>query len=259
MDKNMSNKYGSKPANGDAPCDTGVPRPLVSSGAPVGGGLSNGFAKAEKAVAAAEAAVAGAQAVVVDLEAKRGDAVRRGTDLADERAAIAFAAHTTQDEKATARLSEIHLAISMHASELASLDAALRAAGDKVDAAKAGLALELRRLDALKLRAASLAFSAHCRKLDKALDELVNVLYDVEPLRQKLDALGVAPTYEQFVVVGERPILLALSDTVFEGRVGRVLAPSERMTFSQLAASWTKSHDVAVASILGEQTNEEAA
>jgi len=213
------------------------------------------FQRAEKAVAAAEAAVASAQSVVSDLEAKRGDAVRRGVDLADERAAIAFAAHTTQDEKATARLQEVHLAISMHASELASLDAAVRAAGTKVDVAKAGLALELRRMDALKLRAASAAFSVHCRKLDRALDQLVNVLYDAEPIRQQLNALGVAPSYEQFCVLGERPILLALSDTVFEGRVGRVLAPSERMTFSQLAASWTKSHEVAVASILGERTD----
>jgi hypothetical protein len=221
---------------------------------------NNDFQRAEKQVAAAEAAVASAQAICVDLEAKRGDAVRRGTDLADERSAIAFAAHTTRDEQATARLQEIHLAISVHASELASLDAALRAAGEKVDVAKAALAHELRRCDALKLRTASAAFVSHCRKLDKALDELVNVLYDVEPLRQKLDALGVGPSYAQFVALGERPICMAMADTVFEGRIGRVLAPSERTTFSQLAASWTKSHEVAVAQILGEgQQSTEAA
>ena len=79
--------------------------------------------KAEKAVAAAEASVTSAQAVVADLEAKRGVAIRRGTDLADERANVALAAHTG-DEKAAKRLQEIHQAIAMHGSELASLDAA---------------------------------------------------------------------------------------------------------------------------------------
>jgi hypothetical protein len=97
------------------------------------------------------------------------------------------------------------------------------------------------------------------RKLDKALDDLVNSLYDIEPLRQQLDKLGVGPSYEQFVVLGERPMLLALADTVFEGRIGRRLAPSERMTFTQLAEAWTRSHEDAVARILGEQTNNEEA
>lgn len=220
---------------------------------------NNDLQKAEKAVTTAEAAVTQAQSVVSDLEAKRGDAVRRGTDLADERSSIAFQAHTTNDEKAAKRLQEIHQQIAVHASELASLDAAIRAAGEKVDAAKAAVAVEIQKLDALKLRAASRAFAAHMRKLDKALDDLVNSLYDIEPLRQQLDKLGVGPSYEQFVVLGERPMLLALADTVFEGRIGRRLAPSERMTFTQLAEAWTRSHEDAVARILGEQTNNEEA
>jgi uncharacterized protein YukE len=221
---------------------------------------NNDVAKAEKAVVAAEAAVTAAQSVVADLEAKRGDAVRRGTDLADERSSIAFQAHTTNDAAATKRLQEIHQAIAVHASELASLDAAIRAAGEKVDAAKAAVAVEMQKLNALKLRAASRAFAAHLKKIDAALDALVNNLYDVEPIRQKLDALGVGPSYEQFVVLGERPMLLALADTVFEGRIGRRLAPSERMTFSQLAEAWTRSHEDAAARILGEQqANTEAA
>jgi hypothetical protein len=47
--------------------------------------------------------------------------------------------------------------------------------------------------------------------------------------------------------------LLALMDTVFEGRIGRHLAPNEKMTFTQLAASWTQQHDAAVRRILGEE------
>jgi hypothetical protein len=88
---------------------------------------------------------------------------------------------------------------------------------------------------------------------------LVNNLYDIEPIRQQLDALGVAPTYEQFCVLGERPILLALADIVFEGRIGRRLAPNERMTFTALAEAWSRQHAAEVARNLGEQANDKEA
>jgi hypothetical protein len=55
----------------------------------------------------------------------------------------------------------------------------------------------MQKRDAIKLCSASRAFSAHMKKLDKALDELVNTLYDAEPIRQQLDALGVGPSLER--------------------------------------------------------------
>jgi hypothetical protein len=220
---------------------------------------NNDLPKAEKSVVAAEAAVSTAQAVVSDLEAKRAACVAYGTELADERGNVALAAHTG-DEQAAKRMQDIHQAIAVHGSELASLDAALRAAGAKVEAAGAALAVERQKADAIKLRHVSRAFVNQLRKIDKALDDLVNTLYDVEPTRQQLDALGVGPSYEQFCVLGERPILLALSDSVFEGRIGRRLAPNERMTFSQLAEAWTRQHEVTVARMLGgDSTNTEPA
>jgi hypothetical protein len=160
---------------------------------------------------------------------------------------------------AVARLDEIHRAIAVHGSELASLDAALRTAVAKVEAAQAALAVERQRADAIKLRHVSRAFIAQLRKIDKNLDDLVNSLYDAEPIRQQLDGFNVGPSFEQFCVLGERPLLLALSDTVFEGRIGRRLAPNERMTFSQLAESWAQSHRTQVARVLGEPQTTEAA
>jgi hypothetical protein len=195
---------------------------------------------------------------VSDLEVKRTACVAHGTELADERASVALAAHTG-DEQAAKRLQEIHQAIAVHGSELASLDAALRAAATKVEAAQATVAVERQKADAIKLRQVSRAFVAHLRKIDKSLDDMVNGLFDAEPLRQQLNALGVGPTYEQFCVLGERPLLLALADTVFEGRLGRRLAPNERMTFTELAAAWTRQHEVAVARMLGEPQKDEAA
>jgi hypothetical protein len=215
--------------------------------------------KAEKAVTAAEAAVSAAQGILADLEQKRADAIKHGTELADERASVALAAHTG-DEQAARRLQDIHQAIAVHGSELASLDAALRAAGAKVEAAQAALVFERQKVDAIKLRQVSRAFVIQMKKVDKALDELVNGLYDVEPIRQQLDALSVGPSYEQFCVLGERPILLALADTVFEGRIGRRLAPNERMSFTQLATAWMRQHEVTAARMLGEpQADTEAA
>jgi hypothetical protein len=208
---------------------------------------------------AAEAALTNAQAIVSDLQAKHAACVQRGTELADERSNVALAAHTG-DEQAAKRLEEIHVAIVRHGSELASLDAALRAAATKIEAAQATVVIERQRVDAFRLCAASRAFVFQMKKIGKTLDDLVNGLYDVEPIRQQLDALGVGPRYEQFVVLGERPILLALADTVFEGRIGRRLAPNERMTFTQLAEAWTRQHEVAVARVLGEEsTKTEAA
>jgi hypothetical protein len=72
-----------------------------------------------------------AMKVVAQLEAKREACVRAGTELHDERANVPLSAHTG-DAKARKRLDEINTAVATHASELASLDAALRAAADKL-------------------------------------------------------------------------------------------------------------------------------
>jgi hypothetical protein len=50
-------------------------------------------------------------------------------------AALAYSAHADNDTKSAHRLEEVHTAIATHASTLASLDAALRAAGNKLEKA----------------------------------------------------------------------------------------------------------------------------
>jgi hypothetical protein len=87
-----------------------------------------------------------AKAVIVDLERKREVCVRRGSELADQRANVALAAHTG-DQKAAKKLEQIHQAIIVHDGELASIDAALKAAGDRLAAMErmAGLGAERER------------------------------------------------------------------------------------------------------------------
>src|SRR5690242_18631209 len=77
-----------------------------------------------------------AETVLAELEAKRAACVKRGTELADERAAVALDAHTG-NIKARKRLDEINTAIATHGSELASLGAAIKAAGERLQQAQA--------------------------------------------------------------------------------------------------------------------------
>jgi chromosome segregation ATPase len=79
--------------------------------------------------------VKNAEATVASLEQKRIKCVAHGTELQDERANVALAAHTG-DVKARKRLDEINAALAVHSSELASLDAALRAATEQLERAR---------------------------------------------------------------------------------------------------------------------------
>jgi hypothetical protein len=63
---------------------------------------------------------------------------------------------------------------------------------------------------------------------------------------------------DKLVVLAERPVNAVLSQSNFENRIGRHLQPHERMSFSELAAAWTKQHEVEKARILGEDQTEAA-
>src|SRR5262249_3766345 len=102
-----------------------------------------------------------------DLEAKRAACVKRGTELAYERAAVALAAHTG-DAKAAKRLAEIHTAIATHGSELASIDAAIKAAGDRLQRAQAAESQTQARKVARELLKRARVIVEHARTLDDA-------------------------------------------------------------------------------------------
>src|SRR5262245_11737392 len=89
-----------------------------------------------KTAATKKLSAAEAEKTLADLQAKRPACVARGTDLADERAAVALDAHTG-NAVARKRLDEINAAIAAHGSELASLDAAIAVAKHNVESAKA--------------------------------------------------------------------------------------------------------------------------
>src|SRR6478672_11516091 len=100
-----------------------------------------------------------AEKTLTDLRAKREAIVARGRELSDERSAIALDAHTG-NAKSSKRLMEINAALALHVSEIEGIDAALKAAGEKLAAAQAAEA-----------QAADRQKAEEARKLAKELGE----------------------------------------------------------------------------------------
>jgi uncharacterized coiled-coil protein SlyX len=108
------------------------------------------------------------QKIIAQLEKKRAVCIKHGTELNNERANVALDAHTG-DAKARKRLDEINVAVATHQSELQSLDAALRAAADKLAKAR----------------------DHEARSADRALaNEVKKVCEDFVASAERLDALG---------------------------------------------------------------------
>jgi hypothetical protein len=94
-----------------------------------------------------------ASSIVTQLEQKRSACIRRGTELADERSALAFSAYAENDPKSARKLEEIHNAISVHASTLATLDSTLRGAHARLERARQAEATKADRETAKALKA----------------------------------------------------------------------------------------------------------
>lgn len=183
-----------------------------------------------------------AEALVAGLEAKRAAAIKHGTDLSDERANVALSAHTG-DKAARKRLDEINTALTTHASELASIDAALRAAASRVATARAAKAGEERRAALEQLQQRSKEF----RELGPFLDKAVNNL-----------RLGAIALKENASVVGRdwrhvatlyRVLSVALAGTPFREALPVPDANDRRTfaTFSAVIDGWCDSNDASLA------------
>jgi hypothetical protein len=217
-----------------------------------------GLQKAERAVADAESADAKANELVASLQQRLAAHDELGAQLTAERSSISFKVHGDGDPKARERLTEINNKLIVHASERESLIAALKESEVRREAAKAAVVREAQKVRAEKLRVLSRVFTTHMRKLDQHLNAFADELDNVEDIREQLGALGVGPTFEQLVVLGERPVNVVLSQSIFENRIGRHLPPHERMSFGQLAQAWTKPHEIEIARILGNEPNEDS-
>lgn len=199
-----------------------------------------------------------AEAVIPALEQKRIKCVQRGTDLQDEIASVALAAHTG-DAAARKKLDALNRESAEHASELQSLDAALRAASERLEKAKQAEASRADREAASELRAVFDQFVELAEQADEALANLVTASAAMSAAINQIHSLGhAAPTGQQWLVYGEQALHSALMQTVWS-KAFRHLAPSERRVFGDLAHGWQAAAEHNIAARLGEQTTENAA
>ena len=95
-----------------------------------------------------------AQAAIANLTAKRDVLVTRGQELATIRASVAFKALSEGDATSRRKLDEINRESVVHDHELASIDAALVTARQRLEAAQRHAARMADRAKAAELRAA---------------------------------------------------------------------------------------------------------
>jgi hypothetical protein len=198
-----------------------------------------------------------AEKIVADLERKREACVARGTELADERGALAFAAHANNDAKAKARLEAIHDAISKHASELSSLDAALRSASERLERARQAEATKADRETAKALKAVCAEFLALAELADQQAAAFTATCNALERAGSALSQAGLPPSPMQRVAFLSRAIWTALMDLPQAWRRGddfRVLGSNEKRTFTSVAQDWMTGAQRTINAKLGEQT-----
>jgi hypothetical protein len=202
--------------------------------------------------------VADAERVLAELDVKRAACIQRGTDLADERASVALAAHTG-DAAARKKLDALNRESAEHASELRSIDEALKAAALKLQAARQHAASEADKANARQVRKVIAELVEHGAVVDDALHDLVEAGDRLKECFDRLLRLGVtSPRYEQLATLGNICAVSALGRSIWK-RYHQALAPNQRMTFADLTKTWAVTIERDVRARLGESAETEAA
>jgi hypothetical protein len=198
--------------------------------------------------------VADAEAAISNLEAKRDALVERGRQLDEVRASYAFAAHARDDKTARAKLDQVHRETAEHGSELASIDAALVTARQRLEAARRHEAKAADREQAKELRVVLDQFVQTATQLDQALADVAALGHNLHQIQARMRDLGApVPNSAQLDSLGYRCLLTACASTPWS-RHFETLAPSERRSFSALIDIWRASNEKHLAARLGDQT-----
>jgi chromosome segregation ATPase len=199
-----------------------------------------------------------------ELTLNRDALVGRGVELEEQRQRVAYAAHTG-DVAARKRLDTLNRESGMHASELASLDAAIAEATARLEAARKTEATAADRAKGLKLRDELLPrFIEHGRTIDSTLKLLVEESDALVETLRAIHALGAKfPSEQQLQINAGMVIATAMMASPWH-REFRHLAPHERRTFANLLAgqivgdgvhvrsSWTAAIERHIKQLLGE-------
>ena len=200
--------------------------------------------------------VAEAEAAIARLEHKRSELLERGKQLDQVRASNAFAALAKDDAKARQRLDALNRETGEHASEVASVDAALVTAKQRLDLARQREALEADRTSARELKVVLDQFVETARQLDAALADVATLGHDLHKIQSRMRELGSpVPNGAQLDSLGFRCLLTSCASKPWH-RHFQVLAPHERRSFSALIDIWRATNKKHLAARLGdEQTN----
>jgi hypothetical protein len=207
-----------------------------------------------------QTSVADAEAIIANLEVKRDALVERGRQLDQVRASYAFAAHARDDKTARAKLDQTNRETAEHGSELASIDAALVTARQKLEAAKQHEARQADRAKAGELRAALKKFVEYGSGVDAALDVLIESCDGLERTLVEIHRAGSQfPTDAQLLSLGSRVLIAALSKTTFR-REFSAMPPLERnRRMTQIVQQWADTVERGIRERLGDQATIEAA
>jgi hypothetical protein len=183
--------------------------------------------------------VAEAEAAIAGLQHKRDVLVERGQVRDQVRASYAFAAHARDDQAARAKLDQINRETAEHGSELASLDAALKTAAQRLEAARRHEAVTADRDKARQLSGVLDQFTQTAAELDRVLAAVAGLGHRLHEIQAQMAQLGSpVPNGSQLDSLGFRCLLTSCAATPWH-RHFQVLAPHERRSFSELIAIWT--------------------
>jgi hypothetical protein len=191
----------------------------------------------DEALAEVKAAVKAAREILDHLRSRKLVSEAKAADLGSERNQISFRAHGSGDPAALSRLSVIHREISEHSSEVASIEAAIVEAETRVKQAEVAAArvLEQQKARETLTKVDDLAYlAADC---DTALRNFLLAYDRFEKLAAAIGAVAGRPDRPIIRVLSQKALHTALfgHKDVFDTRH---LAPAERLSFADAAASW---------------------
>jgi hypothetical protein len=192
----------------------------------------------EQTVGEQQKASVEAERIVASLEQKRAKCIQRGTDIADERAVLGYGTHVDNDKASRAKLDKLNAEAAVHASELASLDAAIREAGERLAAARHVEAIEADKANAREVAKVVDELAEHGQVVDDVLHDLIEAGANLRAALNRLHGLGCNnPSHEQLATLGHLSILTALNKTIWK-RGFETLAPNQRKSFTDVVAAW---------------------
>jgi chromosome segregation ATPase len=176
-----------------------------------------------------------AERTLSDLQAKRARLSARGVGIGNERANIAYQAHTAGDAKTEKRLAELHREAAEYESQIAGLDAAIKTASEKLAQAKQDEASRADREVAKQLRKTVAEFSAAAELADARAMEFIAACQALEEAGAAMSSQGLPPSGQQRISFFSRAVFTFLLNLPAAWRRQGdfpVLMHNERRTFS---------------------------